>query len=186
MNDTNVQMSAMGMKRDTVKRGLEDAGLSDYQAEAYLTLLDRGTLPAVDVAKNCSIPVPRIYDVVTELERLGYVETLDRDTLHVRACDPVESIEDLHEKSDRLSDVASVIEDRWEQSPLGEHMMNVTKHAKTVFDHAEAAIRDADAAVDGAGNESAATTVTATTSADGGDEVVDGALQLVYDDGGWF
>lgn len=136
------------MNRGTLGAGLEDAGLSSYQADAYLTLLDRGTLPAVDVAKNCSIPVPRIYDILNELEQMGYVETLDRETLHVRACDPVEFIEDLHEKSDRLSDVASEIEDRWEHSPLGEHNMNVTKHAKTVIDHAEDTIREAESTVD--------------------------------------
>jgi len=98
--------------------------------------VERGTSPAVDVAKNCSIPVPRIYDILNELEQMGYVETLDRDKLHARACDPVEFIEDLHHKSARLSDVASEIEDRWEQSPLGEHEINVTKHAQTVPDHA--------------------------------------------------
>lgn len=138
----------MGMDRAGIKEGLEDAGLSEYQAQAYLTLLERGTSAAVDVAKNSSIPVPRIYDVLNELEQMGYVETLDRDTLHARACDPVAFIEDLHQKSDRLSEVAGEIEDRWEQSPLGEHEVNVSKHAKTVFDHAEEAIRNADSAVD--------------------------------------
>lgn len=136
------------MDKRTLRDGLVDAGLSEYQADAYLTLLERGTSPAVDVAKNCSIPVPRIYDILNELEQMGYVETLDREKLHARACDPVEFIEDLHEKSARLSDVASEIEDRWEQSPLGEHEMNVTKHAQTVVNHTEAKIRDAEWVVD--------------------------------------
>lgn len=136
------------MDRGTLRDGLVDAGLSEYQADAYLTLLERGTSPAVDVAKNCSIPVPRIYDILNELEQMGYVETLDREKLHARARDPVEFIEDLHEKSARLSDVASEIEDRWEQSPLGEHEMNVTKHARTVVDHTENKIRDAEWVVD--------------------------------------
>lgn len=136
------------MDRRTLLDGLVDGGLSEYQADAYLTLLERGTSPAVDVAKNCSIPVPRIYDILNELEQMGYVETLDRDKLHARACDPVEFIEDLHHKSARLSDVASEIEDRWEQSPLGEHEINVTKHAQTVLDHAENKIREAEWVVD--------------------------------------
>jgi len=75
----------------TLLDGLVDGGLSEYQADAYLTLLERGTSPAVDVAKNCSIPVPRIYDILNELEQMGYVETLDRDKLHARACDPLSS-----------------------------------------------------------------------------------------------
>jgi len=66
------------MERDEILGGLEDAGLTSYQADAYLTLLDMGVSPAVDVARNCSVPVPRIYDVLTELEQMGYAETLDR------------------------------------------------------------------------------------------------------------
>jgi len=136
------------MNKNELVAGLEDAGLSSYQAEAYLTLLDRGVSPAVDVARNCSIPVPRIYDVLTELERMGYVETLDRETLHARACDPVELIDDLHAKSDRLSTVATAVEDRWEQSPLGEHEMNVTQRVDTVIDHTREQIREAESTVD--------------------------------------
>lgn len=138
----------MGMNRDDVLGGLQDAGLTEYQAEAYLTLLGQGTSQAVEVARRCSVPAPRIYDVVEELEQRGYVETLDRDTLHVRACDPVEVIEDLHLRSERLSNVASEIEDRWEQTPLAEHDVNVTKRAGTVLDHAGELIGTAESSVD--------------------------------------
>lgn len=136
------------MDREAIVTGLEDAGLSAYEAEAYLTLLDQGTSKAVDVAKHSSIPVPRIYDVVKELERRGYVETLERDTLHVRAHEPVDVIGDLHDQSARLSDVADAIEERWEHTPVAEHEVNVTKRARTAIEHAEAAIRDADTTVE--------------------------------------
>lgn len=138
----------MGMERDAVLAGLEDAGLTEYQAEAYLTLLEQGTSKAVDVARRCSIPVPRIYDVVKELEQMGYVETLDRETLHVRAHEPVEVIGDLHDRSQRMSDVAGAIEDRWEQTPVAEHDVTVTKRAATAIDHAQELIRDAESSVD--------------------------------------
>lgn len=138
----------METDRGEVLAGLEDAGLSEYQAEAYLTLLEQGTSKAVDVARHSSIPVPRIYDVVTELERMGYVETLDRDTLHVRASEPVQVIEDLHDRSERLSTVAGAIEERWEETPVAEHDVTVTKRAETAVEHARELIRDADASVD--------------------------------------
>ncbi|ACV12552.1 transcriptional regulator, TrmB [Halorhabdus utahensis DSM 12940] len=136
------------MDRDTLVAGLSDAGLSTYQADAYVTLLEQGVSPAVDVARHCSIPGPRIYDVLKELEQQGYVETLDRETLHARACDPVELIEDLQDTSERLADVAGEIEDRWERAPLGEHEMNVTKRAETTIDHAEDLIRNAESTID--------------------------------------
>ncbi|WP_123537787.1 TrmB family transcriptional regulator [Halosimplex salinum] len=136
------------MEEDELLGGLEDAGLTTYQSEAYLTLLDMGVSPAVDVARNCSIPVPRIYDVLNELEQMGYVETLDRETLHARAREPAEFVQDLHERSDRISAVADEIEDRWEASPLGDSKMNVTKRVETVLDHAEDLIREAESSVD--------------------------------------
>ncbi|WP_415380356.1 TrmB family transcriptional regulator [Halosimplex sp. TS25] len=136
------------MEREDLLGGLEDAGLTSYQAEAYLTLLDMGVSPAVDVARNCSIPVPRIYDVLNELEQMGYAETLDRETLHARAREPAEFVQDLHERSDRISEVADEIEERWEASPLGDNKMNVTKRVETVVDHAEDLIREADSSVD--------------------------------------
>lgn len=144
----DLQTTGPRMNRDAVLAGLEDAGLSEYEAEAYLTLLERGTSKAVDVARRSSIPVPRIYDVVKELEQRGYVETLDRDTLHVRAHEPVHVIEDLHDRSQRLSNVAGAIEDRWEQTPVAEHDVTVTKRAETAIDHARELIRDADTSVD--------------------------------------
>jgi len=136
------------MDAGDLEAGLVDAGLSAYEAEAYLTLLDRGTMPAVDVAKRSSIPVTRIYDILDDLEAAGYVETLEMDTLHARACDPTDVVDDLHERSQRIADVATEIEDRWERSPLGEHEMNVTKRAETVVDHAEDRIREASSVVD--------------------------------------
>lgn len=136
------------MDRDAIATGLADAGLSEHEAEAYLTLLEQGTSEAVDVARRSSIPVPRIYDVVKQLEQRGYVETMERDTLHVRANEPVEVIEDLHERSQRLSTVATAIEDRWEETPMAEHDVNVTKRAETAIDHARKLIREADHSVD--------------------------------------
>lgn len=136
------------MNRDEIREGLEQAGLSKYQADAFLTLLEQGVSPAVDVAKNCSVPTPRIYDVLKDLERMGYVETVDRDTLHARARNPVDVIEELHERSERLADTASEIEDRWERSPLGEHEVNVLRRADAAVDHAKDLIRDADTVVD--------------------------------------
>lgn len=140
--------SEMGPDREQVKSGLVDAGLSEYQAEAYVALLEQGTAKAVDIAHRTAIPVPRIYDVVNELEQRGYVETLDRDTLHVRAHEPVQVIQDLHQRSERLSTVAGSIEELWEDTPVAEHDVTVTKRAQTVIDRADELIREAEASVD--------------------------------------
>lgn len=136
------------MDTDAIQDGLERAGLSTYQAEAYLTLLERGPSPAVDIAKNCSVPVPRIYDVLKDLEQMDYIETFERDKLHARARDPVDVIERLHQQSSLLSDTAGAIETRWERAPVGEHKMSVMKHADSTIKEAESTIRDAKQTVD--------------------------------------
>lgn len=136
------------MESDQALAGLQDAGFSEYEAEAYLALLERGTSKAVDVARRTSLPVPRIYDVVKDLEQRGYVETLERDTLHVRATEPIDLIDDLHCRSERLARLADHVEEQWEQSPIDEHDVNVTKRAETAIDHARERIREAEDSVD--------------------------------------
>jgi len=50
------------MDDDELSAVLYDAGLSPYQAEAYVTLLELGTATATAVADACEVPDPRIYD----------------------------------------------------------------------------------------------------------------------------
>lgn len=136
------------MDREEILHGLQEAGLSEYEADAYLTLLEHGTLQAVEVARRCSVPTPRIYDTLTGLEQREYVETLDRDTLYARAKNPVEVLEDIRDRSARLSDLASEIEDRWERSPFAEHEVTVTRQGETAVERAKELIRNAENSVD--------------------------------------
>lgn len=138
----------MTMDRSDLSGALQEAGLTEYQADAYLTLLDQGTSPAVDVARHCSVPAPRIYDVLKALEQQGFVETLQRETLHARPRDPSEVIDQLQDKSTLLSVAAEEIEDRWEQTPLGDNELNMTKRADTVVEHATQIIREAEHTID--------------------------------------
>jgi len=46
------------MKDEELVEILEDAGLSPYQAEAYVTLLALGNASATDVADACDVPDP--------------------------------------------------------------------------------------------------------------------------------
>ena len=49
------------MDAGALRSTLEDAGLSPYQAEAYVTLLDLGAASATTVAEASGVPDPRIY-----------------------------------------------------------------------------------------------------------------------------
>lgn len=52
---------------------LRSMGFTEYQIKAWLTLLRRGPLPAEKVAELTSIPLPRVYDTIAELQKNGLV-----------------------------------------------------------------------------------------------------------------
>lgn len=136
------------MDSETLRRALEEGGFTSSQTDAYLTLLDRGTASATEVARECAVPSSQIYDVLRSLEEEGYVETLEQDTLQARATDPAAVLEDLREKGTRLVEAADEIEERWQRPAPSEHHMTVFKRAETVIDRAEARIREAETAIE--------------------------------------
>ena len=136
------------MDRDTLKRALENADLTGYEAEAYLTLVDHGRLPAVDVAKKSSVPTSQVYETLRSLEGKGFVETIDQDRLHAEPSDPVDILTHLRERGELFTEAAEELEDRWEQPDLNEHRVGVVKHAETVLEHVRTQIREAEVAVE--------------------------------------
>ncbi|MFC4544080.1 TrmB family transcriptional regulator [Halosolutus amylolyticus] len=136
------------MDRDPLRNALEDAGLTSYQADAYITLLEQGMMPAVEVAKQCSVPVSQIYDVLRALERMDYIETHDQDKLHARPKEPIDVLRELRSRGERMNEAADSIEDRWEQPAVSDHKVGVVKHEETVIDRARDLIRDAESFIE--------------------------------------
>ncbi len=133
----------------TLRAGLEQFGLSTYQARVYTTLLEHGALPAVEVAKRGGVPNSRVYDVLAELEREGYVETFEReDKRHARATEPSAVVTELRDTSDRLSETATSIEDRWERANLPDHQITLLGRPDSAVEEAERLIRGAGSLVD--------------------------------------
>jgi sugar-specific transcriptional regulator TrmB len=52
---------------------LHEMGLSEYEASSYLALLQQGTSTAKMIASTADIPQSRVYDVLDDLERKGFV-----------------------------------------------------------------------------------------------------------------
>ncbi|WP_265110636.1 TrmB family transcriptional regulator [Halosolutus halophilus] len=136
------------MDRDPLRNALEDAGLTSYQADAYITLLEQGMMPAVEVAKQCSVPVSQIYDVLRALERMDYIETHDQDKLHARPREPIDVLRELRTRGERMNEAADSIEDRWERPAVSDHKVSVVKHEETVIDRARDLIRDAESFIE--------------------------------------
>lgn len=131
------------MDSDQLTETLEDAGLSPYQADAFVTLLEFGSAPATDVAQASSVPDPRIYDVLRDLEEQGYIETYEQDSLHARAHDPADVLADLRARASRFETAATEIEDRWSRPDIEDHKVSIVKRLDTVVAQAQELIRSA-------------------------------------------
>ena len=95
------------METETFVTVLEEAGLSPYEAEVYVTLLDLGTASATEIADESEVPGPRIYDVLRSLADRGYVETYKQGTLQARAHDPPDVVENLQDRAARSHTTAA-------------------------------------------------------------------------------
>ncbi|WP_136689776.1 TrmB family transcriptional regulator [Halorhabdus amylolytica] len=122
---------------------LEDAGLSPYQASAYVEILKLGSASATTIAKESDVPDPRIYDVLRDLEESGYIETYEQDSLRARAYSPTTILEDLRERATNFETAAEEIEGLWEAPTIETHTVNFVNRVDTVLDQAGAIIREA-------------------------------------------
>lgn len=135
------------MNLDDVEKALAEDDLSPYQAEVYVTLLELCDASATEIVESCTVPQPRIYDVLRELTNKGYVETYQEDQLRARVPDPGKITAKLQRRAETLADIADTIEEVWERPPIGEHKISVFDDFKAVIDNAVAGIRSADNSV---------------------------------------
>lgn len=122
---------------------LEESGLSPYQADAYVALLGLGSAPVTAIAEACSVPDPRIYDVLRDLETEGYIELYEQESLHARAFSLEEVIGDLQRQAKQFAEAAEEIERRWEQPAIEETSVSIVKQFDTVLKNASESIRTA-------------------------------------------
>lgn len=91
-------------------QALKDAGLTDYEALAYLGLVFRGPTTAKALSESTGIPNTRVYDVLGELERRGWVEVDASRPMRFRAKPPPEVVGVIRaEHQQRLGRVEEVL-----------------------------------------------------------------------------
>ena len=133
------------MNSDELRAVLETAGLSPYQADAYVVLLDRGSASASDLATASGVPQPRIYDVLRGLEDAGYVTTYDRDRLYARANDPAEALSGVRTAVERFETAIEEVETRYREATVEGGGVSIVRRRRTVFEHARETVADATA-----------------------------------------
>ena len=58
-----------------MRRALKEFGLTEYEVKAYVSLVESGALPASMLSKVAAIPYSKIYEIIGNLERKGWVES---------------------------------------------------------------------------------------------------------------
>ena len=142
------------MDDNDLTNALEHAGLSPYQADALVALVDVGAASAAEIADRSGVPAPRIYDVLRDLEEKGYVEVYEQGSLHARVRDPSSVTEDLESRASRFSRAAETIEERWAEPTMDDYAVSVVHRFETVLDRAATEIEGATNQVQLCANES--------------------------------
>jgi sugar-specific transcriptional regulator TrmB len=90
--DISRHLSAVGERFD----------FGEYEAQAYVTILEHGSLTATEVADKTDIPQPRVYDTVRDLADNGLIELHESRPMRVVAIDPEQAFTDLQTSLDDL------------------------------------------------------------------------------------
>ncbi|GAB6101253.1 hypothetical protein JCM16138_04760 [Thermococcus atlanticus] len=83
---------------DDVIENMKLLGLREYEARIYATLVVLGPSKASEIAKESGVPRPRVYDVLKELHRKGFVDISEGNPAYFRAVEPEKVIASLRDK----------------------------------------------------------------------------------------
>lgn len=135
------------MNRGKLESVLQKADFSPYQAEAFVTLLWLQEATATEVVEACTIPQPRIYDVLRELDNKGYIEIYEEEALRARIHNSRPIVDSLESRAEQFSDAAQFIEETWKRPPVGEHRISVLGDFKKVIARADNRIQKANTSI---------------------------------------
>src|SRR3954451_2672573 len=119
---------------------LQQLGFSEYEARAYLALLQRNPLNGYELAKVSGLPRANVYAVLQKLEERGAVVRLDMPSGARYA--PVAPAELTQRIASRFQDVLSATQQALEElaTPVAaEYVWNIQGYA-AVLDHAHVLI----------------------------------------------
>lgn len=91
--------------------GLEELGLSKYEASAYLGLLGKGMVSATELAFSSDLPRTKIYFILKKLEKKRLVFINNQKPLTFRALPPKDSFNNILEKYEKkIKDMKDIID----------------------------------------------------------------------------
>jgi len=113
----------------------------EYEAKAYLTILEHGQLTASEIADYTDIPQPRVYDTVRSLSDIGLVELQESRPMKVLAIDPGEAFGNL---SDSLDDLVDNLQETYTAPAREVEAVSLVKSRPTILRYLSDVIESAE------------------------------------------
>jgi sugar-specific transcriptional regulator TrmB len=130
---------------DDIHRNLEEVGsrfdFGEYEARAYVTILEHGSLTASEVADHADIPQPRVYDTVRSLAETGLIELHESRPMRVVAVDPEQAFSTMQTT---LEDLVSELSERFRRPARDSEVVSLVKSRQTILRYLEDAISSAE------------------------------------------
>lgn len=99
------------MVSEKTKNTLKDLGLTEYETRAYIGLVRAGPTTARDLSEASEVPHSRIYDILSKLEKRGWVESQSGRPARYRAKSPSEALRLFRIKQEEnLKEASEIIE----------------------------------------------------------------------------
>jgi HTH-type transcriptional regulator, sugar sensing transcriptional regulator len=106
-----IMMSTDGNVNNEILGGLEELGLSKYEASAYYNLLGKGMISATEIAYYSNLPRTKIYFILKKLEKKKLVFINYQKPLMFRALSPKDSFDNILSRyENRINSLKKIIE----------------------------------------------------------------------------
>ena len=107
----SIMMSTDGSLNNEILGGLEELGLTKYEASAYYSLLGKGMISATEIAYYSNLPRTKIYFILKKLEKKNLVFINYQKPLMFRALSPKDSFDNILEKyENRINSLKRIID----------------------------------------------------------------------------
>ncbi|MCC7446870.1 MAG: TrmB family transcriptional regulator [Anaerolineae bacterium] len=123
-----------------VQELLQQLGFGEYEARAYITLLQHQPLNGYELAKVSGLPRANVYSVLQKLEERGAVVRLETpDSTRYSPVSPDELIQNVGSRFKAIQDEAQHLLNEITTPPEPEHVWNIQGY-QAVFEHVQSLI----------------------------------------------
>jgi len=126
----------------TIRRLLqENVGMSEYEADVYFALIQKGKQSMKELADVSGVPKQRVYDIVDDLREEGFVELDDSYPKKAYAIEPEETFKPIESRlttvRDRLQDLHKAVSNIESGVAQFQTLSSITKYVSTLIESAE-------------------------------------------------